>query len=219
MLSGGPQSSIDRPKESLEDFVAPLLLPELPVQLLASLLHFFVRITAAPTAVGDSSLSATPKLISDEQQQQVPRGDAISWVSEKRKPLAPGALRARLLLQHSPSFTSALVFLLMVRLAPQDCLLLNRTVSDPREEAAYSVAAFRDVLLLLHCVFLSDIRSSSKLKQEADAIRGALSNWAAVLEPSTHSQKQPPEQQVLEPLLHAVKPLLLGAIGALSALV
>lgn len=212
----------DRPKECLEDFVAPLLLPDLPLQLLASLLHFFVSLTVAAEA--NPSLQS-PHLLGQNEPLQHLGGEAVFVESGKRRPLPQGALRTRFLLQHSPSFAPALVFLLMVRLSQEDCLILRAPESDAQQQlqhqqSPYGIAALRDALLLLRSVFLTDVRSASKLKQHADAIRNALSNWQAALQQRLHRSVFLPDQQPAEPersLLHMLTSLLVGAIRALNA--
>ena len=238
--SGGAPSSGDRPKESLEDFVAPLLLPELPLQLLASLLHFFVSLTAATKATGAATGAATatadpslpsPRRIIQEEFLLSPGGgaSAVPIDNSTRSAASPGSLRARFLLQHSPSFGPAVAFLLMVRLTPQDCLLvLEDAASDTaqhlrqhNQHPPYWAAALRDILLLLHSVFLSDIRSVSKLKQQAATVRGALSDWQVALQQRLQESGMPQTQQAtekLQRLLQELLSLVLSAIRAISVL-
>lgn len=161
------------------------------------------------------------------------------WGSSKVWQPSPGALRARLLLQHSSSFATAAVFLLMTRVTPQDCLdrqqLCHYQVrggDNQQEQQPFKWAsALYDLLLLLHAVFLSDIRSAYKLKLNAEALHSALSDWEAALQQLLQKQgqeqqerphskgthQQPASQSQL--LQQQLRPLLARVSSALAALI
>lgn len=225
----------ERPKETLEDFAAPLLLPELPPQLVASLLRFFVCLTAAAAPAA----AAMPGAEAAEWQLPAEAGKTSTfWGSSKVRQPSPAALRARLLLQHSPSFATAVVFLLMTRVTPQDGL-------DRQQHGHYQVrgdnqqeqqpfkwaSALYDLLLLLHAVFLSDLRSAYKLKVNAEALHSALSDWEAALQQLLQKQGQeqqerphgkgthPPPASQHQLLQQQLRPLLARVSSALAALI
>ncbi|CDI73665.1 hypothetical protein, conserved [Eimeria praecox] len=218
-------------KESLEDFVTPLLLPELPLQLVAALLHFLVSLTAATGAAAAEAAADELLDMSLEEQQKGEEASSVCVSPRKSKAqlLPRAAARAVLLLQHSAAFHDALLFLFVVRLSPQTVFSqpLHNTGREGQQQQQQQQwgGALRDALLLLLHVFLSDLRPASKLKQHAGPLLAALQDWMGALQHELQVQQQlqqqleqQGQQVLLSSVLHEIRHLLLSSIRALTAL-
>lgn len=126
----------------------------------------------------------------------------------------------------------------MTRMTLQNCLDRQQHChyqvqgSDNQQEQGpfQWASALYDLLLLLHAVFLSDVRSAHKLKLNAEALHGALSDWEAALQqlvqqqlheqqarPHCKGAHEPPGSHQL--VQQQLRPLLARVSNALAALI